>query len=224
MSRAMVRRLIYKDWFLNRWAIASWVALGIAALAAIGLGGRVAVAAGGIVLLTALVAVGIHLAMSTIVNERKEQTLAFVMTLPITSRDYTAGKIFANVAIFGGAWLVLLVGTVAVIAGRPAIPDGLIPFATVVLTQTFTGYCLLVAAALISESLAWTIGAIVAGNLLLQAVIFAVSSVPAIARDMLNDTIVWRAPVAGLLAAQLAAILLLLALTFYLQARKTHFV
>lgn len=219
----MVKRLIYKDWYLNRWAILGWTATGAAALAAIGLGGKGAFYGGCILLLTALVAIGIHLVMTTVVYERSQQTLAFVMSLPISSREYTTGKILANVLIFGTAWTALVIGTVAVLAGRGALPDGLIPFAVVVLTQTFMGYCLTLAVALVSESQAWTIGAIVTGNLLLQAVMYGVANTPSIARHLSGNTIVWSPAILGVMGAEILAIFLLLALTFYLQSRKTHF-
>lgn len=220
----MVKRLIYKDWYLNRWALLGWTAAGAVALLALGLGGEAAFLAGSILLLTALVAVGIHLVMSTVVYERSQQTLAFVMSLPLSFREYTTGKILANVLIFGTAWAALVIGTVAVLAGRGAIPDGLIPFAVVVLIQTFVGYCLTLALALVSESQAWTVGGIVASNLLLQAVIHGAAHTPSIARHMSGNTIVWSPAILGVLGAEVLAILLLLALTFYLQSRKTHFI
>lgn len=219
----MVKRLIYKDWFLNRWALLGWTAAGAAAIAAIGLGGETAFYAGSILLLTALVAIGIHLVMSTVVYERSQQTLAFVMSLPISSREYTTAKILANVVIFGIAWAALLIGTVAVLAGRGALPDGLIPFAVAVLTQTFVGYCLILAVALVTESTTWTIGTIVASNLLLQAVLYGVANTPSVARHLQGNAIVWNPAILGVLGAEILAILVLLALTFYLQARKTDF-
>lgn len=223
MNYPMVRRLIYKDWYFNRWAIAAYVAAGLLALVPIALGGQAGFFAGSVLLITVLISIGIHLTMVSVVNERRDQTLAFVMTLPISVADYTTAKLAANLAIFGAAWTTLLVWTVAVIAGRGNLPDGLIPFAVAVLAQLFAGYCLVLGTALVSESLGWTIGAIVVTNLLVQGVMYWLSNLPAVARDLTGDAIAWRPQIVGLLWAELAAILLVLALTFYLQTRKTDF-
>jgi len=222
MNHAMVQRLIYKDWYFNRFAITAYVAAGLLSLVALALGGEAGFYAGSILLITVLVAVGAHMAMIA-VTERRDQTLAFVMTLPISTLEYTTAKIVGNLMIFFAAWTTLLVGTVAVIAGRQALPDGLIPFAIVVLFQLFAGYCLMLSVALVSESQGWTIGALVLGNLLLNGVIFAVSNAPGVGANMKSDSIVWSQPIVGVLWAEVAAILFLLGLTFYLQTRKTDF-
>ncbi len=223
MNHAMVRRLIHKDWYLNRLAISAYVAAGLLAVAAIGAGTQASFYAGSILLITALITTGIHLAMVTVVEERREHTLPFVMSLPISTTEYTTAKILANMVIFSLAWGVLFVGTLGVIAARAALPDGLIPFATVILVYLFASYCLTLTVALISESLGWTIGAMVLGNLLLQGVMYGVSNAPGIASGMKSEAIVWRQPIAGVLGVEIAAILLMLALTFYLQSRKTDF-
>lgn len=223
MNTGMIKRLVQKDWYFYRWPIAFYIAAGLACIAALGNGGEGAFYAGSVGLLTVLISAGIHLIMGTVVEERREHTLTFVMSLPISSHEYTLAKILANMTIFGLAWTTLFVGTVAVIAGRGAVPDGLIPFAAVVLGEIFFGYCLTLCVALVSESLGWTIAAMITANLLLQAVMYAVSHVPAVDQAMKTDSILWQQPISGLLAAELGAVLLMLAFTFYLQARKTDF-
>ena len=83
---------------------------------------------------------------------------------------------------------------------------------------------LILAVALVTESQGWAIGAIVFGNLLLQAVMYYVSHIPSVAAAMKGPRIVWDQPVVTLLLAEVAVILLLLGLTFWLQSRKTDFI
>jgi ABC-2 type transport system permease protein len=224
VNHALVQKLIAKDWYFNRWPLAGYVLTGLAALVPLAIGGSGGFYLGSILLITVLISIGIHLTMITVVHERSEHTLAFIMTLPISPIEYTTAKIIANVAIFGLAWGTLLVATVAVIAGRGALPDGLIPFAIVILAQLFSGYCLILGVALVSESLGWTIGAIVASNLLVQGVMYWVSNAPGIQEDLARDVIVWRQPISGLLCGEFAAIALILGATYLLQSRKTDFV
>ena len=224
MNTVMVKRLILKDWYFQRWAIGGYLAAGALALFLLATGGDGAFYAGSILLLTVLITVGIHLAMVTIVQERTDQTLPFVMSLPISPKEYTTAKILANVLIFLIPWVALVIGSFAVIAGRPEVPDGLIPFTAIILTEIFMSSVLILAVALVTESQGWAICAIVFGNLLLQAVMYYVSHIPSVAAAIKGPRIVWDQPVITLLLAEIAVILLLLGLTFWLQSRKTDFI
>ncbi|MDX1998931.1 MAG: hypothetical protein SF066_14540 [Thermoanaerobaculia bacterium] len=223
MNRSLVAALIQKDWYFNRWPIAAYGALGLAAAWGLGLPSETAFFASGVLLITALISIGIHLTMVTVVYERQQQTLAFVMSLPVSPRQYTLAKLAANLAIFGTAWAAITLATVAVIAHRSWVPDGLIPYALTILLQLFVGYLLTLSVAIVSESMAWTIGAIVVGNLLVQAVMFTLGRVPAVAAVLKTDTVRWAAPIPTILATEVAVMVVLVALTFWLQSRKTDF-
>jgi ABC-2 type transport system permease protein len=223
MNTFMIKKLILKDWYFQRWTIAAYLAAGAVALALLATGSDAAFYAGSVLLITVLIALGIHVAMATVVQERTEHTLPFVMSLPVSIGEYTTAKILANLAIFLIPWTALTAGTFAVIAGRPWLPDGLIPFALILLMEIFAGYCLILAVALVSESQAWTVGAMVFGNLFIQGFMYYVSHIPAIAATMKGNRIIWSPPAVALLAGESATILLLLGLTFWLQSRKTDF-
>jgi ABC-type transport system involved in multi-copper enzyme maturation permease subunit len=222
-NTAMVRRLILKDWYFHRWAILAYIVTGAIALGLVAKGGEGAFYLGSVLLITVLIAVGIHLPMATVVEERKEQTLAFVMSLPISSQEYTTAKVLGNLLIFLVPWLTLMAGTVFVIAGRQALPNGLIPFAAILLVEILASTCLILGVALVSESQGWTIGAIVFGNLLFQGFLYYVSHIPSVAAAMQSPTAVWNSAEITLLVVEVAAIALILGLTFYLQSRKTDF-
>jgi ABC-type transport system involved in multi-copper enzyme maturation permease subunit len=206
-----------------RWAIAGYLAAGAVALLLLDAGHEGAFYAGCILLLTILISVGIHLVMATVVLERSEHTLPFVMSLPISPREYTAAKILANMLIFLVPWAALLIGSVMIIAMASG-HDGVIPFVIVVLTELFVSYCLILAVAIMSESQGWTIGAMVFGNLSLQAFLYLVSHIPSVASANNSPTMIWNQPTVTILLAEIAAIVLLLALTFRVQGRKRDFV
>ncbi len=223
MDSKMIRRLVLKDWYFQRKAMLVYLAAGALALALVANSGEGSFFAGSILLITVLITVGIHLAMATVVEERKDQTLAFVMSLPVSAKEYTTAKILANLLIFLFPWLALLVGSFAVIASRTALPDGLIPFTAIVLLEIFASSVLILSVALVSESQNWTIGAIVFGNLFFQGFLYFVSHLPDIAQTMNGPRIVWSPAAINLLVAELTAIALLVGLTFWLQSRKTDF-
>jgi ABC-type transport system involved in multi-copper enzyme maturation permease subunit len=222
MSYSMVKRLILKDWYFLRLPIAGYVAAGALSLALISAGGSGLSFVGSILLVTILISVGIHLAMLTVINERKEQTLSFVMSLPISAKEYTIAKILANLLIFLVPWVTLLGGGLALLVMGDA--GGMIPFTTLVLTEIFVSNCLILSVALVSESQNWTIFAIVLGNLSFNGFLYYVSHIPSIASAMKGHTMIWSQAPVTLLAAELAAIVLLLGLTFFFQGRKTDFI
>jgi ABC-2 type transport system permease protein len=221
MSTSMIQRLILKDWYFLRYPMIGYLLGGAFSLALVRTGNAGLSFAGTILLITILISVGIHLAMLTVINERKEQTLTFVMSLPISTREYTIAKILANVLIFLVPWVTLLLGALALLWMGDA--GGMIPFVTIILTEIFLSYVLLLAVALVSESQSWTVGAIVVGNLAFNGVLYWVSHIPSIATAMKGHAVVWQGAPLTLVIAEVAAIGLLLGLTLFFQGLKTDF-
>ena len=223
MTRIMIERLVRKDWYFNRGMIVVCLALGAVALLAVGLGGKGAFYFGAVLLISVVIGLGAYLAIATVIYERKDQTLPFVMSLPISPMVYTTAKVLANMLIFLVPWTALAVGSFVVLAGREVLPNGLIPFTAIMLTELFAAYCLLLAVALISESEGWTIFVMIACNLSFNYFLYFGSHIEGIAVHMEGPTAVWDAPVLWTLAASVAAIALFLGATFYFQSRKTDF-
>jgi ABC-type transport system involved in multi-copper enzyme maturation permease subunit len=221
MSSVIVKRLIVKDWYLQRWTITGYLAAGVLSILFLGTGGSGSFYAGVTVLVTALIGFSIHLTMATIVNERTEHTLPFIMTLPVSNRDYTAAKVASNLTMFLLPWSALTVAVLAVLNGRGAETRQLIPWATLILVELFAAYCLLLFVSLATESQAWTIGVMVAANLFFQAFLYLVSHTPSIAAGMKSHRIEWSNAAVMLLLIELSVIVLLLALTFAVRARKS---
>jgi ABC-type transport system involved in multi-copper enzyme maturation permease subunit len=219
----MVQRLILKDWYFLRWAIAGYLGAGALGLFLLGNGGEGAFYAGCVLLITVLIAVGIHVAMATVVGERTEQTLPFVMSLPISPEEYATAKILANLVIYLVPWLALMLGAIGVIKGRAGVPDGLIPFLTVVMVELFASYALLLAVAVVSESQAWTIGATVLGNLGFQAFLYFVGHLPGMAAANAGPTAVWSPSILAILAVEVITIIAAIGVAFWLQRRKEDF-
>ena len=222
MSYIMVKRLILKDWYLQRWMILGALGGGAAALGIVATGAKAAFILGLVLLVSILIAIGAHLAVSTMVEERKNQTLAFVMSLPISYREYTAAKILGNLIIFLVLWLALVLGSLALLMLAPK-SHGLIPYAAIMATEILVSTCLIIAVALITESQGWTIGAIMVGNLALNGIGYWVAHIPSIAKGMEGSSIQWSPAASALLFGEFSAIALLLGFTFFFQARKKDF-
>ena len=119
MNYAMVRSLIFKDWYFQRKAILLSLAGGLASLGIVIFGGNVGFYIGLIFLITIMIAIGATLVMGTLVGERENQTLAFVMSLPVSYREYSTAKILGNLLIFVPFWFTLVAGSVALIVAAP---------------------------------------------------------------------------------------------------------
>ena len=87
MNAYLIQKLVLKDWYLQRIPILLSLA-GVAVSMALMLFGHDAgFMIGLIALISILIGFGANLSIATIVNERKEQTLPFVMSLPISHRE-----------------------------------------------------------------------------------------------------------------------------------------
>src|SRR5260221_7392831 len=127
MSSTIVKRLVYKDWYLQRWPVAGYLAASAVALLLLGTGGSGSFYAGMILLITILIAGGVQLSLSTIINERTLQTLPLIMTLPVSNHQYTAAKMTANLTMFLLPWTALTAGPPVSLPNRAAEAPALIP-------------------------------------------------------------------------------------------------
>jgi ABC-type transport system involved in multi-copper enzyme maturation permease subunit len=224
MNTLMVKRLVLKDWYLQRWAVAGTLGGGLLAVAMVGSGQAAATYMGFILTISVLIIIGVHLAMATVLTERKDQTLAFVMSLPISAREYTAAKMLGNLSMFLIPWLILVGANIVIILGSESLPDGAIPITIVMLAEIFVSTCVVLGVALVSESQGWTVAALIAGNLFCNFFIFALFRVPEIAAAAKGSAIIWSGPVMWLLLGEAAALALVITATFVLQNRKTDFI
>src|SRR5260221_10425883 len=126
MSTTIVKQLVFKDWYLQRWPVAGYLAASAVALLLLGTGGSGSFYAGMILLSTILTAGGVQLWLSTIINEGTLQTLPFIMTLPVSNHEYTAAKMTANLTMFLLPWTALTAGTLVVLNSRSAETRALI--------------------------------------------------------------------------------------------------
>ena len=222
MNYKMVKRLILKDWYLQRWVILASLAGIVATLAIIAMGGKVGFLIGLILLIMVIISIGAQMAMATIVTERKEQTLPFVMSLPISYPEYTACKIWGNLLIFLVPWLTMVVGSCGLLLLSPS-SRGLLPYAVIMSTEILLSTCLILAVALITESQGWTVAAIMVGNLAVNGIGYLVAHIAGIAKGMWGPTIQWSGAASALLLGEFATIALLLGVTSFVQSKKNDF-
>ena len=223
MNLNMVKRLILKDWYLQRLPILLSLLGGAAALAILLFGGKAGFMLGLILLITVLVTTSAMLTINLTVLERKEQTLPFVMSLPISYREYTAAKLLGILGIFLIPWTLFIAASFAILALSPTKSQGLIPYVGIMGTEILVSTCLITAVGLITESQGWAITAMMVGNEALNGVGYLVAHLDGVSRYMFGPVVRWTPMSAGLLIAEYAMIALMLGGTFLVQSRKKDF-
>lgn len=220
--RQVLRALVVKDLqFMKIPAICYW----LAGLGAIGLAMVFGDASGTvafILFVSALVATGLHAAMLTVSEERRQQNLPFIMSLPITISDYTLAKMVANLLLGGGIWLFLSVASFIIFIGD-SVPHGRVPFMIILLVQILLAYIVVLTTTIVLEGIAPTITAIVGANLCSQLLLWWVAGLHGVRSTINGPQVVWNGTYLTVLGAQLFAVALLIGLTFYVQSRKTRF-
>lgn len=219
---AMVWKLVVKDWQVYQKQLAGFVAGMLLALGLVGIGTPLMASAGALLLLVQLLVVGTYAIQSSIMAERKLQTVPFIMSLPVTPMDVYWGKLLANLVIYLVPFLLVTGGLLALILSTPR-PDGAVPWLAVVALFMLAVFCVSLCVAIAVESEGWNIFAILALMTLIGPFLYWVSRLDGIVQYLKTDDIVWSAPVLGVLATEVAVIAVAILVTSWIHARKASF-
>ena len=222
MNAGTIWRLMIKDWYLNRVAALLTIVGSLVAIGLLAAPGKDLVNLGVTLAIGTLIAITFHFPLTSVLGERDQKTLTFLMSLPISTGEYVASKILANLCLFLLPWLTIVVG-VWVIAQRLEHPLADTGFVPVVLVGMVVGFSFILAFALITESGGWTV-ALIVGALFLFGNVFTqvLPKVPAVSRYF--DSIDARGTAfTATLVVECLLIVLLLSSAFLIQSRKRDF-
>lgn len=222
MNIHMIWKLVYKDWQLFKWYVVGYVLLGILSAFSLTVPVSFAFHAGVVLLITALLAASAHIAMISIVTERKEYQLSFIMGLPINPAEYAASKLLGSLGIYLMCWLPIVISTVLVVA-LSNLPNGLLPLILMSATAILVSTTILVCVGLLTKTEAPSIIVMVILNLLFNLFLFAVASLPSVGPHINTATAVFNQEVMLILALELLVLMLTVSTTLYLKARKSCF-
>jgi len=224
MNTVVISRLISKDWRLNRLMISLAIAIGLAALVLVSFGAETARTFGAVWFFVALMVLGSMLPGSTIVNERKKQTLAFIMSLPVSAVQYAIAKIVSIWAMFLVPWCALVISALVVIETGRAFPPGIIPMLLILAMLPLLGFCIISSTALISESEGGLIAASLVCNSSYWFVWYMLAQIPTLTDNWKGALPVWNPAARTVLLSELAAIAVIVVITLWLQSRKRDFI
>ena len=225
MKGSIIGNLIWKDWQLNKGAIVICTLGGCIALAIVCVGGQTPFLLGAVGFFIALIMLASILPALVIVNERKKQNLAFIMSLPVTSGQYGVAKLASTVGIFLVPWLTLIAAGIWVIRIRHALPEGVIPMGLILTGLPLIGFCLIVGAALIGETEGWYTLAVAVVNSSYWFVWYTLMMrFPELSRNWLNAKATWSPDVPMILGGEITVTALILGGTLFIQSRKRDFI
>ncbi len=222
LNLPLIRLLVIKDWQLFQKQLAAYVLAGIVALALLGLARPWAFYLGSLLLIIVLVAGSCFSISNSLLVERKEQTLAFVMSLPLSPLDFTLAKLAGNLLTFGVPFGLLLLGTLVVVLTTP-LPDGLVVYSLLIYGHILLAYSVSLMVAMQVESEGWNTFAMIASNLLVNPLIMLLGQIDAISIPARADAIVWSLPAVLILSAQVLLSLAALGFTAWWHGRKPAF-
>jgi len=223
MTNSVVGQLILKDWRLHRAGILCSAAAAIAALGLVQIKKEVPVVIGGVWFFIALILLASLLPAGAILNERKKQHLAFLMSLPISPRQYSTAKIVSTFGMFLMPWLALL-GVALMLIAAIGLPHGFIPILLVLGGMILVAFTLTTGVTIVGESEGWFTAATIVCNSSYGLSWYLLVRIPAIQHDMASATVVWSPLVLKLLGAEFAVVALALGMTVLLQSRKRDFI
>jgi hypothetical protein len=224
VTSSVIGHLILKDWRLNRQLISLSIGAGLIALAIAQFAGQTTRLLGSVWFFVTLCVLGSMLPASSILNERKKQTLAFVMSLPVSSVQYAIAKALSTSAMFLVPWLTLLISALVLIETRHVIPHGTIPMLLILAMLPLIAFCLISAAALVGESEGWLMGASIVCNSSYWFAWYLLARTPSLTANWTRPVAVWNAAVFMVLSAELGSIALIVGLALFFQSRKRDFI
>lgn len=221
-SLAMIKLLVVKDWQVYQKQLAGYLAGLVLALGLIGNGSEWSFNLGALLLLVLLVSTGFFAIGQIVLNERKERTLPFVMSLPVTPTEFYSAKLLAGVLVYLVPFLLVVLTTMFLVL-YTALPDGLLVYAVLIYVFMLTSHCVALSAAMAIESEGWNIVVQMALMTALSPFIIWIGSLQPIAANLLTDHIVWSPIALGVLTGELLVVAVVLGWTQWHHARKTSF-
>lgn len=218
----VIRLLVQKDWQLFQKQLAAYVLAAFVALTLLGLAKPWSFYLGSLLLIVILVAVACFAISTSLLVERKEQTLAFVMSLPVSPLDFTLAKLAGNLLTFGVPFVVILGCTLAVILGTP-LPNGLVVLTLLVFGHVLLAYSASLAVAMQVESEGWNTFVMIASMVLVNPFLMAVGQIKEIEAPTHGNEIVWSGAALMILGAQVLLSVVAIVFVAWRHGRRAAF-
>lgn len=218
----VVRKLIGKELHVNRWLIA------MAAIAAVMASvvcsfGELGFNLGALIWITVVIGTGVMLAIYGVSNERKENSLQFVLSLPVSVSGYLGAKLVGLLLSFLAPWLVASLSAIALVVLDPDVPDGLLPYVIALCGFLLANYSLVLCGSVHARSESASAAVIIITNMLVSVYMFTIGTAAGLKQHMSGPTPVWNSTFFTILLIELVVFLVALTLPMATAARRRDF-
>jgi len=216
------RKLLAKELYVNRGFVVMGAAAGIISTLIATLG-QTGLNIGSLMWLTTIIAIGVMLGIYGVMHERKEHTLEFVLSLPVSIAEYVRAKVLGLWICFFIVWLVSGVAALLLIFLKDSIPDGIAAYTVLLCFFMLASYGVVLCGMLEARSEAASTGIIVVTNMGISVFMFTVAPLAGIKDTMWGPAPVWNSTFWTVLGCELAVLLITFTLPFLLAARRRDF-
>jgi len=229
MRATIIPQLVRKDLLITRRAIIIFCLVCLASLITISLlfghiPNWVFFNLGFTLLIIPACSCGIFLAMKTIVMEKEKSTQSFIMSLPVTVREFTLAKLLVNLPVFGVLWLLISGVAFYFCFGLGVFPYGAVPFITMIFAGIFVAYTGILCASLLFQSMAVTILTVMTTELGTAAYLWIVAYLEPIKSHVYGSEMMWNSTAISIVGAQVLVAAVALLMTWYIQSKKRDFI
>lgn len=166
---------------------------------------------------------GIILLMTTNVFEKEKFTQAFIMSLPVTVREFTLAKLLVNLSVFSSIWLVITAVAFYFSFVRGMLPLGTLPFLTMVFLGVFVAYICILSASLIFQSQGITVLAIMGFEMITSAYLWVIVFLDPIANHVYGPNAIWNSTGVAIVMVQALVAAFVILATLFIQNKKRDF-
>ena len=218
----VTRKLIAKELYVNRWFVAGGAASGVISIL-LAATGKMGFNVGALTWLTAIIATGVMLGIYGVMNERKEHSLEFIMSLPLSVADYVHAKMLGLALCFSITWFASVAAALVLVFWKESIPDGIAPYTVLLCVFMLANFMVVLCGSIHAQSEALTSAVIVVTNMGVSIFMFTVAPLPGIEKYMWGPTPVWTSTFWTVLGCELAVLVVAFTLPFFLAARRRDF-
>ena len=218
----VMRKLVAKELYVYRWFMVATAAAAVLSVFAASFG-EASFNVAAITWLTTVIAFGVMLAIYGISNERKENSLLFVLSLPISPAQYVRAKLIGLVLTYLIPWLVASGAALALVFVAPGVPDGMAPYVVLLSMFLFANFTVVMCGALHARTDAMVAAIIIITNMMVSLFMFAVGARPGIKDHLGGPVPVWNDDFFNVLLIELIILVIALALPLATAARRRDF-
>ena len=219
---SVTRKLIVKELHVNRLLIAIGAAAGIVSPLVAALG-KTGFNIGALTWLSSIIGMGVILSLYGIMNERKEHSLEFIMSLPLSVADYVRAKMIGLALCFFITWSVSMVAALVLVFARESIPDGIAVYLVLLGVFMLANFGVVLCGTMFARNEGTTTLLIIVTNMGVTLFMFIVAPMPGIREFMWVAAPVWNSTFWAVLACELAVLVIAFTLPLLVVARRRDF-